>query len=199
MRRIFTLLLCGALLLLLGGCGGQSAKEELPVEPGTETADATQEKPEPETENAPEEEPELETENAPEEEPELETAVEPVTVAVYCGDENCEYLISEEVQIPELTPQGLADLLYSRGVLSDRVTVNDFSQGEDGVLSLDLSSAFINMLNGSGTAGEYILMGSLANTFLDAYEAEEILITVDGGTLESGHTVYDQPLTFFEN
>lgn len=196
MKRMIALLLCGSFLLLLGGCGGKPQGEEaLPAVPEQETAEPPAEEAAPE--NEPSQQPEPETESPAE--PEAEPEPEQVTVTMYQGDENCEHLISEEAQIPALTPQALADLLYSRGVLSGRVTVNDFSQEENGDLRLDLSGEFSNMLNGSGTAGEYILLGSLVNTFLDAYEAEEILITVDGETLESGHAVYDQPLTFFED
>ncbi|MGM9593352.1 MAG: GerMN domain-containing protein [Candidatus Onthomonas sp.] len=210
MKRFFALLLCGAFLLLLTGCGGKPQREEtLAAAPEQETAEPPAEEPAPENEPSQEPEPEAEPEAAAELEPEAESPVEPetepepeseqVTVTMYQGDENCEYLVSEEVQIPALTPQALADLLYSRGVLSGRVAVNEFAKDEQGVLSLDLSGEFSNMLNGSGTAGEYILLGSLVNTFLDAYEAEKILITVDGECLESGHAVYDQPLTFFED
>jgi hypothetical protein len=41
-------------------------------------------------------------------------------------------------------------------------------------------------------------MGGLTNTFLRAYDAQEILITVNGQTLETGHAIYDKPLNFFE-
>ena len=49
-----------------------------------------------------------------------------------------------------------------------------------------------------GTAGEYLLLGSVVNTFLDNLDGESILITVDGETLESGHEIYDRELTFYE-
>lgn len=204
MKRMIALLLCGSFLLLLADCGGKPQGEEaLPAVPEQETAEPPAEEAAPENEPSQQPEPEAEPDSAAEPEPETEPEAEPepeqVTVTMYRGDENCEYLISEEAQIPALTPQALADLLYSRGVLSGRVTVNDFFQEENGDLQLDLSGEFSNMLNGSGTAGEYILLGSLVNTFLDAYEAEKILITVAGETLESGHAVYDQPLTFFED
>lgn len=65
-------------------------------------------------------------------------------------------------------------------------------------LDLDLNQAFGNALGSMGTAGEYMTLGSLCNTFLDAYGCEKIQITVEGNTLETGHTEYPGYLNKFE-
>ena len=49
------------------------------------------------------------------------------------------------------------------------------------------------------TSGEYVILGSVVNTFLTAYDADAIIITVDGEVLETGHSVYDQPLTLYQS
>ena len=62
---------------------------------------------------------------------------------------------------------------------------------------IDMNDAFLTQLRSMGTSGEYMLMGSLVNTFLDNYTAGSILVTVNGAVPESGHVIYDFPLTFF--
>ena len=47
-----------------------------------------------------------------------------------------------------------------------------------------------------GTSGEWVVLSSVANTFLDAYDAEEFYISIQNDVLETGHNVYDFPLTF---
>jgi hypothetical protein len=43
-----------------------------------------------------------------------------------------------------------------------------------------------------------MVLGSLVNTYLSAYQAETVLITVEGQILESGHVIYDFPMGYFE-
>ena len=64
-------------------------------------------------------------------------------------------------------------------------------------LEADFNDALRQSLLPMGTAGEYVLMGCVVNTFLTAYQADAITITVEGEVLETGHSVYDQPLTFY--
>lgn len=211
MKRMVVLLLCGALLLALSGCVSEPAQEDLPPETGQETEEPSETQPtvpedsedsteEPVQEPNPDQEstPVQDTEPAPTEEPEDQTEPEQVDVTIYYGDDNCEYLLSEETQIPELDPQALADLLYDKGVFSHRFVVNS-CKVEEGLIELDLDEHFEEMLQSTGTSGEYIMMGSLVNTFLDAYEADELRLTVEGETLETGHSIYDWNLTFYES
>ena len=44
-----------------------------------------------------------------------------------------------------------------------------------------------------------MLLGSVVNTFLAAFGADSILITADGKALQTGHNVYNEPLTVFSD
>ena len=120
-----------------------------------------------------------------------------IPISYYYGDENAEHLVRAEGEIPELTAQNLIDLLARRNVVPEGIVVWEFYQ-EDGILSLDLSHEFGDAASQMGSAGEYIIMGSLINTFLDAYEAEGLNLTIEGNPLETGHNIYDFTLKFFE-
>ena len=57
--------------------------------------------------------------------------------------------------------------------------------------------AYASYIQSLGTSGEYIAVGCLVNTYLTAFGADTVSITVNGAPLESGHNVYDMPLEFY--
>ena len=56
----------------------------------------------------------------------------------------------------------------------------------------------LSFLNTMGTSGEYVVMGSVVNTYLTAFGLDRITITVEGNVPETGHSIYDQPLRMYE-
>ena len=89
-----------------------------------------------------------------------------------------------------MTADALIGQLVGAGVLTDSITVQNFEETEEEgqyVLKLDLSSNFKDSVRSMGTAGEILTIGAVVNSFLDTFQAEAIQITVDGGTLETGH------------
>lgn len=135
---------------------------------------------------------------AEQETPAEEQNTEPVSVVIYYGNMQADGFDQKEVEIDSLTAENILEQLAKVNVVSIDTEVNSFEQ--DGKsLKLDLSKGFSQYINMMGTSGEYIVIGGMVNTFLSAYEAEDILITVNGEVLETGHAVYENPLTFFEN
>lgn len=126
-----------------------------------------------------------------------EETIEPVKVLIYCGNAAADGFEQKEVEIKGLTPENLISELAALNVVSIDTEVKSFEQ-EGTSLQLDLSRGFSQYVNMMGTSGEYIVMGGLVNTFLTAYGADEILVTVEGKTLETGHASYENPLGFFE-
>ena len=117
-----------------------------------------------------------------------------VVFTVYTPDENLIGFIATEVTASK---ESALDALIASGVLNEDIAVNSVEL--DGrLLKLDLNSVFADLINQQGTTGERMVMGSLVNTYLSAYQAETVLITVDGQILESGHVIYDFPMGFFE-
>lgn len=123
-------------------------------------------------------------------------------VEIYFGDSNAENLTSETVEEEEVTPELLVNKLVEHQILSEGTKVNSFKETdseENGKqLEVDFSMEFQDALFAQGTSGEFLMLGSVVNTFLDAYDADCMLITVEGNTLESGHCIYENPMRYCE-
>lgn len=184
MKKLFCLLLCAAVIFTLCACGKTvpaPAASPAPAESGEvvvapDSDVSVQESPAPAATDAP---------------------AESVPVTLYHGDESCESIVSQEAAVPELTAQALVDLLSGNDIIAENVVVNSFTVDNNNIIQLDLSAQFSNALNTMGTSGEYIMLGSLVNTFMDAFDADGVFLTIDGKTLETGHNIYDQALGFF--
>lgn len=122
-------------------------------------------------------------------------------VTVYYSDAEADGFETTDVTLEQLTPEALIAVLSTKGVLPADVQVNSFKETDaDGgkAIDLDLSAGFGTYLRSMGTSGEYIVMGSICNTFLEAYDCEKIHITVDGEKVETGHAEYPGYLSKFQ-
>ena len=196
MKKILSVILCLALILSLCACGKKTPPPTTPMPDDVEAPVL------PVPEDSPEPVPEISEEPAVSEQPPVsEEPVAPsgVSVTLYKGDDNAENVIPVECEIAEQSPQAIVDKLVELGVFGSAVTANSFTVDNSNVIHLDMGQDFAALIFSSGTAGEHIMVGSLVNSFISVYEADAVLITVDGKPFESGHAVYDFALSFFEN
>ena len=193
MKKILSVILCLALILSLCACGKKTPPPTTPVPDDVEAPVL------PVPEDSPEPVPETSAE--PESAPEVseEPSAPALSVTLYKGDDNAEFVIPVECEIAEQSPQAIADKLVELGVFSAPVTANSFTVDNSNVIHLDMGQDFAAQIFSSGTAGEPIMVGSLVNSFISVFEADAVLITVEGSTFESGHAIYDYALSFFEN
>lgn len=122
-------------------------------------------------------------------------------IKVYVSNDDATEFVSESVNIDELTPENIVNALVQKSALSSDIQVLKCEeQTVDGVkrLNVDFNEAFGTYVGSMGTTGEYYTIGSVVNTFLDAYGCEQIKITVEGNTLESGHAEYPGYMNRFE-
>ena len=139
---------------------------------------------------------------------------ETMEITLYLPNDQAD-AFEEVTEAVDAQPQGVVDALIAHDALPEGVKVNSFTMSDNGTetqegdavsytvgdtihIDLDLSQEFADAAASTGTAGEQMLLGSLVNTMLKAYNADEITITCDGAPLETGHNVYDEPLTFYE-
>lgn len=202
--KLITTILLITLVFSLTACGGNSGDGQEPS--GTSDTQTEEQKDDeqgetkdPETEN---EEPQQEPEESQDTQiPVQEPAAETATITVYYSNADATAFESSEVSIPSLSPEAVLGALVSQGALTADVAENSFTVNTvDGKASieLDLNSAFAAYVSNMGSTGEYYTVGALVNTFLDAYECEQIRITVDGEALSTGHAEYPGYLARFE-
>ncbi len=111
-------------------------------------------------------------------------------ITIYKSNENADGFDTETVSLDALTPENIMAALIDAGVVPSDVKVLDFKQEED-TITLDLSKTFEEYINQMGTAGEYATVGSVVNTYLDAYDAKAVYLLVEGGTWSTGHAEYE--------
>ena len=115
-----------------------------------------------------------------------------VSFSLYSSNDDATGLVQETVEVAALTPENVLAVLIERGGLQGDIRILGFEQAEDNgtrVLNIDFSQEFGTYVGSMGTAGEWTIMGSVCNTFLNAYGCEKVKITVEGGVLTTGHKV----------
>ena len=96
-------------------------------------------------------------------------------------------------------PANIVALLVEKKALPAGCALNSFTTTGANSAKVDMNAAFGQAMNSTGTTGEYMMLGSLVNTLLTYFELEEITLTIDGQVLETGHSIFDFPLRFYEN
>ena len=143
----------------------------------------------------------MDSENSTDEAPEeKEDAVEK-QVRIYFGNADASDFETENVLVQQISADEIWSQLIEKGVIPMDVTMLSCKETEQEgkkALELDVSEKFSTYLNGLGTSGEYITVGSICNTFLDAFDSETIRITVEGKKLETGHAEYPGYMSKYE-
>lgn len=129
------------------------------------------------------------------------TTARKTQIQLYYADAQCDFLQTRTVELNELSPQTLLQVLQADGMLDKGVKMQNWLATDrddpyrDTVLTLDLSKAFQDQLS-ANAATEHTILASLVNTFLDAYHATEITLTVDGKPLKAKTVQTSEPFTY---
>lgn len=197
-RRLLCVLLVG-ILISLSACSN-STNTDLPQADGqkTEQQDDDKNKVDQKEKNKEEQSGENSEEQS---EDTVSNEDKSVEIQLYVSNDDATEFVSESVKIDELTPENIVNALVQKSVLpSDIQVLKCDKQTVDGVesLEIDFNEAFSAYVCSMGTTGEYYTIGSVVNTFLDAYGCEKVKITVEGNTLETGHAEYPRYMNRFE-
>ena len=129
----------------------------------------------------------------------IPTSTEPETIQsylIYLPLDSADGFERKMLDVTEITPESVLKELQNHNVLPDNVTIHQL-EVEGAQLNLDFSQSFADLVCSTGTAGEMMIIGSVVNTYLSAYQSSQVdrvLITVEESAWESGHVIYDEPI-----
>ena len=190
MKKILCTLLVCVILVGLVACNKAPTKKE-PIGNSNETNQPTATTPiEKDETETPEE-----TTNVPVEDP-TESIPQLLSYHIYVPNENANGFVVETISTEEISEEIVLVELKKYNVLTEDVSINSFHV-ENNLITIDFNQAFADIVCSMGTSGEMMVLGSVVNTFLDAFQAESVYFTVDGQILESGHAIYDFAMSFF--
>lgn len=129
-----------------------------------------------------------------ESEPSTIPTPELTTITVYIASETWDGFDTLEIAGENLT---FLDAMIQAEVLPENTVIHRIEQSGD-TLTVDFGPAFRDLICSQGTTGEYLTVGSVVNTLITLHDVSYVQITVDGNVWESGHTVYDFPMAFFQ-
>lgn len=127
-----------------------------------------------------------------------EESAEPVQVRIYFSRIGEMGLESAEETLNGLRPENIISHLSLHNITSIDTKVNSFSEEKENgkkILYLDLTKAYGEYVNTMNKQSEELILAALSKTFLEAYDADGLMLTVEGKSLTTAHQTYDAPLT----
>ena len=131
-----------------------------------------------------------------------------IDLAIYLPNEDKTGLVISMVPAED-SPQGLLSALVAAGALPDvdysknitcTVADEELDYGDilyDGIfVHLDLSDAFAEAVRASDASTQLLTLQILANTFVTHYEADGLLLSIEGTDLQTLSARYDQPILY---
>ena len=193
MKKLLALALC---CLLLSGCSLLTIYNipETVAPPSTESLHVeTTEAPTAASTEAPTQPP---TEAATQPSTEATAASPELWYLIYLPLETADEFHAQTLNVTEITGESVLKELQKHNVLPGDVVLN-YLEVDGTQLNLDFNQAFADLVCSMGTSGEMMIVGSVVNTYLSAFQSlqvEDVLITINGSSWESGHVVYDFPI-----
>ncbi|GAB6179761.1 GerMN domain-containing protein [Desulfotomaculum defluvii] len=124
-------------------------------------------------------------------------AKEKVKVTLYFANDNADALVPVEREIDK--PSDMVVALVNELKKPDKYAAV-LPQGteligykaEGDTLILNFNQSFVNL---QGSTGEFITVNSLVNTLTELQQYKKVKLLVEQKPLETGHAIYDQPLS----
>ncbi|HIT88871.1 MAG TPA: hypothetical protein IAC41_00410 [Candidatus Merdenecus merdavium] len=115
-------------------------------------------------------------------------------VITYSEDLEADTFLLTPNWLPSLTPQGIMTLITNQSKLVKKdIKVQSFKlfvENDETIINLDLSKELLEINSNYNSKASFYLFGNIINTYLEAYSADKILITVDGGSVKTDDRDY---------
>lgn len=119
-----------------------------------------------------------------------------VLFSIYLMDDSAEHLLCREMTIESRSAwHAWKALKKLNPCIPVKAGLNSFTV-KDGTGTLDLTDDIYAAQVGSGP--ESLMLQAIANTYIENYSLDRLMITVDGETYESGHYLIDEYFTYQE-
>lgn len=118
-------------------------------------------------------------------------------VKIYYSSKDFSHMMVREEELKQKTPDTILTALALHNIvtLDTKNLAFSLSRAEDGktCVYLNLNKKFGAYVNTMSAASEELILAALTDTFLDNYEADELLLMVEGEPIETTHNTYDAP------
>ena len=183
MKKTFITLLLSTSLLLLTGCGSKTNEESNTNNSSTEQSQIEDKNSvvdkESKTENNIENEKKEETNSTNTVEKDEKT-----NITIFIPNDNADGLNKKEVTVNHLTAYSIVNALADNGVVPKTTKALKFDV-KNKIGYLDISSSIYDL--NSGSSAETLMLDSIRETFLKAFNIEKIKLTVDGKPYTGRH------------
>lgn len=173
-------LLAAVLALGITACGKDAGtkEQESKDEIQEEKKDESQKGDDKETE---EESPDAKEDNKPKQ-----------TITIYTPNAETGEIEAVQTEVTEIDAEVVWEELQKAGLFAeDEKVLGIIEDAGNKSMELDLNHAFGEHLRSVGTTGEEEIITSIVNTYLEVFQCEKILLTEEGGELQSSHKAYD--------
>ena len=119
---------------------------------------------------------------------------EKISLVLYAGNSSGSFVVSQML-VEEVNENVIVDFLSSMSVLNEDVKANSIiHEGE--TLIIDFNEALKNQLMASDAETEALITTSIVNSFIDAYDAKEVYITINGEKFKTNNYNYEYSFEF---
>ena len=119
---------------------------------------------------------------------------EKITLVLYAGNTAGTFVVSQML-VEEVNEKVITDFLSSMSVLNGDIEANSMTRDGD-TLTVDFNEALKKQLMDSDAETEALITTSIVNSFIDAYDAKEVYITINGEKFKTNNYNYEYPFEF---
>ncbi len=183
MKKTFITLLLSTSLLLLTGCGSKTNEESNTNNSSTEQSQIEDKNSVVDKESKTEDN----IENEKKEETNSTNTVEKdekTNITIFIPNDNADGLDKKEITVNHLTAYSIVNALADSGVVTKGTKALKFNVKND-IGYLDVSSSIYNLK--SGSSAETLMLDSIRETFLKAFNIKNMKLTVEGEPYTGQH------------